>query len=69
MDTHQAHSARKQATSDHAQHVDLDRAAEHLAREHEVLANLQGVESMRVDGLVQDVGTIKGNVQSLQGDI
>jgi hypothetical protein len=30
---------------------------------------MQGIESMRVDGLVKDVGTIKGNVQSLQGDM
>lgn len=44
-------------------------AAEVLAREHEALANMQGSESRRVDRLVDDVGTIKGNVQSLQGDM
>ena len=59
----------EQFTPEHTRSTNFDLAADVLAREHEVLANLQGMESVRVDGLVQDVGTIKGNVQSLQGDM
>lgn len=42
---------------------------ESLAREHDVLANMQGAESRRVDILVDDVGKIKGSVERLHGDI
>ncbi len=34
-----------------------------------MLASLQGADSDRVDGLVKDVGEIKGSMQSLQGDV
>lgn len=59
----------EQFTPERAQNIDFAVAAEALAREHEMLANLQGADSSRVDGLVRDVGAIKGNVESLQGDM
>lgn len=49
--------------------TDPERAAVALAREHDALAAMQGAESQRVDLLVQDVGEIKGNVKTLQGDV
>lgn len=58
-----------QSTPEVTHATDFDRAAEALAREHDALARMQGSESERVDGLVEDVGIIKGNVQSLQGDM
>lgn len=48
---------------------DPDRAAVELAREHEALANMQGADSRRIDGLVADVGEIKGDMRSLRGDM
>lgn len=58
-----------QATPERTKSTDFDHAADSLSREHEALANMQGAESRRVDRLVDDVGAIKGNVQSLQGDM
>jgi uncharacterized membrane protein YdfJ with MMPL/SSD domain len=39
--------------------------ANRLAREHDALANMAGAESRRVDQLVDDVGQIKGKVESV----
>ena len=49
--------------------IDPERATQELAREHEALAAMQGADSRRVDRLVDDVGTIKGHVQTLQSDV
>lgn len=43
--------------------TDAERAVADLAREHQVLAGMSGADSARIDALVGDVGTIKGNVQ------
>ena len=48
---------------------DPDRAAKELAREHEVLASMQGADARRIDSLVQDVGEIKGDMRSLMGGV
>lgn len=49
--------------------TDPERAAASLAREHDALARMQGAESHRIDGLVQDVGQIKGAVHGLREDV
>ena len=59
----------EQHTPEHTRTTNFDLAADALAREHEALANMQGSESRRVDGLVSDVGIIKGRVENLQGDM
>lgn len=48
---------------------DADRAAQELAREHGALASMQGADSRRIDGLVSDVGEIKGDMRSLMGGV
>jgi outer membrane murein-binding lipoprotein Lpp len=50
-------------------HFDPQRAAEQLQREHDALANLAGSDNARIDGLVQDVGAIKGSVNALGGEV
>lgn len=49
--------------------TDPERAMELLTKEHDALAAMQGGESRRVDRLVQDVGSIKGRVESISGDV
>jgi chromosome segregation ATPase len=48
---------------------DAERAAEQLRREHDALANMQGGDSARIDGLVLDVGAIKGSVNALSSEV
>jgi hypothetical protein len=43
--------------------IDAEKAVEDLANEHKRLAGMTGADSARIDALVGDVGTIKGNVQ------
>ena len=45
---------------------DADRAADELAREHDVLAGMMGADSRRIDYLVKDVGRINGNVEAVK---
>lgn len=40
-----------------------------LAREHDALANMAGAEARRVDILIEDVGKIKGSMESVRGDV
>lgn len=49
--------------------LDPERAIEDLAREHDVLADMQSADNQRVDRLVQDVGTIRGKVVSIEADM
>jgi prophage DNA circulation protein len=46
--------------------VDAEQAAEALAREHQALAAMTGADSMRIDALVGDVGSIKGSVAAVR---
>lgn len=49
--------------------LDPERAVDELAREHEVLADMQAADNQRVDRLVQDVGAIRGKVVSIEADV
>lgn len=49
--------------------LDPERAVSELAREHEVLADMQAADNQRVDRLVQDVGAIRGKVVSIEADV
>jgi len=49
--------------------TDHDAATRALEREHEVLANMQGADSARIDTLVGEVGKLAGNVEHVRGDV
>lgn len=49
--------------------VDTERAVAELGREHDALARMTGAESQRIDGLVQDVGHIKGHVKAVSSKV
>lgn len=38
-------------------------------RERDVLANMMGADSRRIDGLVEDVGAIRGDMQSVRSKV
>lgn len=45
--------------------IDPDAAFSQVARETDALAAMMGADSQRIDGLVQDVGEIRGDVKGL----
>jgi septal ring factor EnvC (AmiA/AmiB activator) len=53
----------------HATHFDAERAVSQLDQQGQALAKMTSAESQRIDGLVKDVGAIKGDVSAVNNKV
>lgn len=53
----------------HTSAFDAERAVNQLDQERQALVKITGAESQRIDGLVKDVGAIKGDVSAVNNKV
>ena len=49
--------------------IDAERALSQLDQDQQALAKMTGADAVRIDGLVKDVGEIKGSVSAVKGKV